>query len=250
MSRSSCSSAKPKDGNKTKAFQEHNGEGQTQRLMTNSLLACAQGAERHEREKEVWKVECARVGMLFWKRPFPQLREGQSLWGGRLPGAILGHAEEFGRVSVDGRGRGAGWGAAGGGRVRHLVDGDGGRHQADLLIGGFLSVPLVLPHLVHGHVFAGSLLCLLASKLLVCGHVHLILELTHILQSHSIPLINPRESLPVSHQQDVTDDLVYKLLDSGLKAPDLEFDRNQLVRAHDWLAAFSPSFLQGPPPRF
>lgn len=44
----------------------------------------------------------------------------------------------------------------------------------------------------------------------------------------------------------VCPDLVYKLLHTGLQAPDFKFDSDQFVGAHDGVLGVEPSFLQKP----
>lgn len=47
----------------------------------------------------------------------------------------------------------------------------------------------------------------------------------------------------------VSPDLVYKLLHTGLQAPDFKFDSDQFVGAHDGVLGVDPSLLQKPPAR-
>lgn len=80
--------------------------------------------------------------------------ERERFWGGLLPGPVLGDRQELGRVGVEGRGRGAGRGAAHrGGEQRGAGDGDRRWENADFLVGGFLSGSFKFSDFVHGHVF-------------------------------------------------------------------------------------------------
>lgn len=80
----------------------------------------------------------------------------ERLRGRFLPGPVLGHGQELGRLSGEGGGGGTGGAAAGVRCQGGLADGDGRGEDPDLLIGRFLSGTFKFSHLVHCHVFRGE----------------------------------------------------------------------------------------------